>query len=74
MELLSVSAWVLSRSRTLEQPFLATAHEAVQSLASTAYLERVVQSEAKCAHYWTAHVQAENNTRNELAAILANVL
>ncbi|GBP17939.1 hypothetical protein EVAR_7932_1 [Eumeta japonica] len=56
-----VSAFILSRRRSLTEQILENARNVINTLphSSTIYLETVSQSNDDCDRYWTAHVQAE---------------
>ncbi|XP_063387497.1 lopap-like [Cydia fagiglandana] len=58
MNLMYISAWIASRSSTLDPETLDKARRELSSIpfASAAYLERVEQE--KCSFHWTAHVEA----------------
>ncbi|XP_013192069.2 insecticyanin-A [Amyelois transitella] len=57
-----ISAWILSRTSTLEPEIWQKARSELNSLpyASVAYLEPVPQGEGDCDFHWTAHVQSVN--------------
>ncbi|KAI8424825.1 hypothetical protein MSG28_006754 [Choristoneura fumiferana] len=57
-----ISAWILSRTTTLDPETLNKARLELNSIpyASAVYLEPVDQRESKCNAHWTAHIQAVN--------------
>ncbi|CAK1550409.1 unnamed protein product [Leptosia nina] len=60
LQLKYISAWILSRSKSLSSELLDQAYRELNSLpsASSAYLQKVNHSDTMCSYQWTAEIHA----------------